>query len=44
MYRNLVRRRGLRPAEARERLLLSEPFDGYPDLVASLPDIPTNEA
>jgi hypothetical protein len=44
MYRNLVRRRGLSPAEARERLLVSEPFDGYPDLVASLPDIPINEA
>jgi hypothetical protein len=44
MYRNLVRRRGLSPAEARERLLLSEPFDGYPELVASLPDDPSNEA
>lgn len=44
MYRNLIRRRGLSPAEARERLLLSEPFDGYPELVASLPDDPSNEA
>lgn len=43
MYRNLVRRRGLSCSEARERLLLSEPFDGYPDLVASLPDFSTDE-
>lgn len=43
MYRGLVRRRGLSPAEARQRLLLAEPFDAYPDIVAALPDIPEGE-
>ena len=43
MYRNLVRRRGLTPAEARRRLLLAEPFDAYPDVVAALPDLPESE-
>lgn len=38
MYRNLIRRRGLSPAEARQRLMLSEPFDAFPELVAALPD------
>jgi hypothetical protein len=40
MYRNLVHRRGLTPSEAKQRLLLAEPFDAYPDVVAALPDPP----
>lgn len=43
MYRNLVRRRGLTSSEARQRLLLAEPFDAYPDVVAALPDLPPIE-
>ena len=43
MYRNLVRRRGLTSSEARQRLLLAEPFDAYPDVVATLPDLPPIE-
>jgi hypothetical protein len=43
MYRNLVRRRGFTSAEAKQRLLLAEPFDAYPDVVAALPDLPQNE-
>ncbi len=38
MYKNLITRKGLTPLAAREKLLLSEPFNNYPDLVASLPD------
>jgi hypothetical protein len=38
MYRNLVIRKGLTAAHAREQLLHTEPFHDYPDLVASLPD------
>lgn len=44
MYRNLVRRRGLSPADAKLRLLLAEPFDAYPDAVAALPDVPNDES
>lgn len=40
MYRNLVRRKNLAPALAREQLLHTEPFHNYPDLVAALPDEP----
>lgn len=40
MYRNLVERRGLPPAAARQRLLLTEPFDSHPAVVAALPDVP----
>jgi hypothetical protein len=40
MYRNLVHLRGLTPAAAKQRLLLAEPFDAYPDVVAALPDLP----
>lgn len=43
MYRNLVHRRGLTPSEAKQRLLLAEPFDAYPDVVAALPDNPGTE-
>jgi hypothetical protein len=38
LYRNLVRRKGLSPTEARARLLRTEPFNNYPNLIASLPD------
>lgn len=38
MFRNLVRRKGLSPAYARQQLLQTEPFHNYPDLVAALPD------
>lgn len=43
MYRNLVLRRGLTPSEAKQRLLLAEPFDAHPDVVAALPDPPASE-
>jgi len=38
MFRNLVLRKGVSPARAREQLLGCEPFHKYPDLVAALPD------
>ncbi|MBF0340326.1 MAG: ATP-binding protein [Magnetococcales bacterium] len=38
MFQNMVVRKGLSPALARERLLHTEPFQNYPDLVAALPD------
>jgi len=38
MYRNLVSRKGLSAAAARDRLSRTDPFHHYPDLVASLPD------
>jgi len=40
VYRNLVLRKGVSPELARERLLHTEPFHNYPDLVGSLPDDP----
>lgn len=40
MYRNLVLRKGMSPEPAREQLLHTEPFNNYPDLVATLPDDP----
>jgi hypothetical protein len=40
VYRNLVLRKGLSPAAARDRLLHTEPFNGWPALVAGLPDNP----
>jgi hypothetical protein len=43
IYRNLVLRKGLSPALARETLLGMEPFNHNPDLVAALPDIPLEE-
>jgi len=39
MYRNMVKLKGMSPAMARERLLHSEPFHQYPELVAGLPDL-----
>jgi hypothetical protein len=38
MYRNLVLRKGLSPAHARDELIRTEPFNNYPALVAGLPD------
>ena len=38
LYRNLVRRKGLSSAEARARLLRTEPFNNHPKLIASLPE------
>jgi len=38
VFRNMVERRGYSPSEARERLLHTEPFHDYPDLVAALQD------
>ncbi len=38
MYRNLLVRKGLSPGAAKERLLHTEPFYNYPDLVMALPD------
>ena len=40
MYRNMVVRRGMAPAIAREQLLRTEPFHQYPELVIALPDDP----
>jgi hypothetical protein len=41
MYRNIVQRRGVDPALAREQLLRTEPFHQYPELVLGLPDDPS---
>ena len=38
MYRNMVVRKGISPALARERLLSTEPFNAYPEMIAALPD------
>ncbi|MEI8022065.1 MAG: hypothetical protein WCH39_27900, partial [Schlesneria sp.] len=38
MYRNMISRKGLSPALARERLKSTEPFNDYPELIAALPD------
>jgi hypothetical protein len=38
MYRNMILRKGVAPALARERLLGTEPFNNHPELVAALPD------
>lgn len=38
MYRNMVITKSMSPATARRRLLTTEPFQNYPDLVAALPD------
>lgn len=43
MYRNMVFRKGLSPALARERLLGTEPFNNHPELVAALPDKPATQ-
>jgi len=43
MYRNMVQRKGLSPALARERLLHTEPFNNHPELVLALPDAPATQ-
>ncbi|MBY0243239.1 MAG: ATP-binding protein [Burkholderiaceae bacterium] len=43
MYRNMVVRKGMSPVLARSRLLVTEPFQNYPELVAALPDSPTEK-
>jgi hypothetical protein len=40
LYRNLVIRKGMSPSLARDRLLNTEPFNNYPEIVTSLPDDP----
>lgn len=36
MYRNMVRKKGISPALAKQQLLRTEPFQDYPDLVLGL--------
>lgn len=43
LYHNMIVKRGETPQRARERLLGTEPFNVYPDLVAALPDDPNAE-
>jgi hypothetical protein len=43
MYRNLIDRKHLSSSAAREQLLRTEPFQDYPQLVASLLDEPHND-
>lgn len=38
LYRNLVIKGGISPAQAKQQLLRTEPFDLHPDLVGRLPD------
>jgi hypothetical protein len=38
MFKNLVNKKGLSSSAARERLMHTEPFHNYPELVAALPD------
>ena len=38
MYRNLILRKGMLPAHARDQLIHTEPFNNHPALVAGLPD------
>lgn len=40
MYRNMVKVKGMSPSMARDRLLLTEPFHNFQNLVNSLPDQP----
>jgi hypothetical protein len=37
LYDNMVKLKGMSPAFARERLLKTEPFQNYPELIAALP-------
>lgn len=41
LYRNMIRRKGMSPTEARARLLATEPFNSHPQLVQDLPDLPS---
>lgn len=38
LYRNFVLRKGMSPAQARDLLLQTEPFNQYPTLISGLPD------
>jgi hypothetical protein len=38
LYRNMIERKGLSPTLAKDKLLHTEPFHNYPDIVAALPD------
>ena len=38
MYKNMIKRKGFTSIKAKENLLRTEPFNNYPELVASLPD------
>ena len=40
VFTNMIQRKGLSPAFARQRLLATEPFNQYPDLIMALPDVP----
>ncbi len=40
LYEDMIARRGMSPALARRTLASTDPFQNYPDLVASLPDDP----
>jgi len=40
VYRNMIYKKGFSPSDAREKLLHTEPFNDYPDVVAALPDNP----
>ena len=39
MYRNMVQKKGISPALAKEQLLRTEPFQDYPELVLGLPEV-----
>jgi hypothetical protein len=39
LFRNLVVRKGMTPQDAKQQLLQTEPFDLHPDIVASLPEV-----
>lgn len=41
LYRNKVLKKGVDPIQARQQLLHTEPFNNYPELVAALPDFPS---
>ena len=40
LYRVFVRRNGLSPEDAKRRLLRTDPFQNFPELVAALPEEP----
>jgi hypothetical protein len=43
MYRNMIEIKNMSPAMAKDRLSRSDPFHNYPELVASLSDIPSTK-
>ena len=42
LFRDMIGRRGMTPEEAVRALTFTEPFQNYPKLVASLPEVTTN--